>query len=145
MPSADRRLIDLSATDTVESIVAQLKTQPRPLIILLGDYDASLDPTVKSLFSRAIVPAAMDSGVVIVDNGANFGCSAAVGQAARDEDHGPTLFGIAPHGVDPLEPNHTMIVRLTAEWSDPLKALIQIAGGLAKDSAAIDRPVLVVF
>ena len=96
MPSADRRLIDLSATDTVDSIVAQLKTQPRPLIILLGDYDASLDPTVKSLFSRAIVPAAMDSGVVIVDNGANFGCSAAVGQAARDEDHGPTLFGIAP-------------------------------------------------
>ena len=145
MPSADRRLIDLSATDTVDSIVAQLKTQPRPLIILLGDYDASLDPTVKSLFSRAIVPAAMDSGVVIVDNGANFGCSAAVGQAARDEDHGPTLFGIAPHGVDPLEPNHTMIVRLTAEWSDPLKALIQIAGGLAKDSAAIDRPVLVVL
>lgn len=145
MPSADRRLIDLSATDTVDSIVAQLKTQPRPLIILLGDYDASLDPTVKSLFSRAIVPAAMDSGVVIVDNGANFGCSAAVGQAARDEDHGPTLFGIAPHGVDPLEPNHTMIVRLTAEWSDPLKALLQIAGGLAKDSAAIDRPVLVVL
>ena len=145
MPSADRRLIDLSATDTVDSIVAQIKTQPSPLILLLGDYDVSLDPTVRSLFSRAIIPAAMGSGVVIIDNGRNSGCSAAVGQAARDEDHGPTLFGIAPHGADQLEPNHTTIVRLTAEWSDPIKALIQIAGELAKDSAAIDRPVLVVL
>jgi hypothetical protein len=87
----------------------------------------------------------MGSGVVIIDNGANSGCAAAVGQAARDEDHGPTLFGIAPHGTDQLDPNHTTIVRLTAEWSDPMKAMIQIAGELAKDSAAIDRPVLVVL
>lgn len=145
MPSADRRLIDLSATDTVDSIVAQIKTQPRPLILLLGDYDVSLDPTVRSLFSRALIPAAVGSGVVIIDNGANSGCSAAVGQAARDEDHGPTLLGIAPHGADQLEPNHTTIVRLTAEWSDPMKALIQITGELAKDSASIDRPVLVVL
>ena len=145
MPSAERRLIDLSATDTVDSIIAQIKTQPSPLILLLGDYDVSLDPTVRSLFSRALIPAAMGSGVVIIDNGANSGCSAAVGQAARDEDHGPTLFGIAPHGADQLEPNHTTIVRLTAEWSDPMKTLIQIAGELAKDTAAIDRPVLVVL
>ena len=145
MPSADRRVIDLSATDTVDSIVAQIKTQPSPLILLLGDYDVSLDPTVRSLFSRALIPAAMGSGVVIIDNGANSGCSAAVGQAARDEDHGPTLFGIAPHGADQLEPNHTTIVRLTAEWSDPMKTLIQIAGELATDTAAIDRPVLVVL
>jgi hypothetical protein len=145
MLSADRRLIDLSATDTVDSIVAQIKTQPRPLILLLGDYDVSLDPTVRSLFSRALIPAAVGSGVVIIDNGANSGCSAAVGQAARDEDHGPTLLGIAPHGADQLEPNHTTIVRLTAEWSDPMKALIQITGELAKDSASIDRPVLVVL
>ena len=145
MPSADRRLIDLSATDTVDSIVAQIKNQPNPLIILLGDYDVALEPTVRSLFSRAIVPAAVGSGVVIIDNGANCGCSAAVGYAARDEDRGPTLFGIAPHGVDQLEPNHTAIIRLSAEWSDPMKALVQIAGELAKDSAAADRPVLAVL
>jgi len=145
MPSADRRLIDLSATDTVDSIVAQIKNQPNPLIILLGDYDVALEPTVRSLFSRAIVPAAVGSGVVIIDNGANCGCSAAVGYAARDEDRGPTLFGIAPHGVDQLEPNHTAIIRLSAEWSDPMKALVQIAGELAKDNAAADRPVLAVL
>jgi SLOG in TRPM, prokaryote/SMODS and SLOG-associating 2TM effector domain 1/Protein of unknown function (DUF4231) len=145
MPSPDRRVIDLSATDTVDSIVAQIKSQPGPLIILLGDYDVSLDPTVKSLCSRAIVPVAVGSGVVIIDNGANSGCSAAAGQAARDEDHGPTLLGIAPHSVDELEPNHTLIVRLPAEWPDPMKALIQIAGELAKDDTAGDRPVLAVF
>jgi hypothetical protein len=145
MPSADRRLLDLSATDTVDSIVAQIKGQPSPLVILLGDYDASLDPTVRSLFSRAIVPTAIGSGVVILDNGANSGCAAAVGQAARDQEQAPTLFGIAPHGADQLEPNHTVIVRLSPEWSDPMKALVQIAGELAKDSAAGDRPVLSVL
>jgi hypothetical protein len=145
MPAADRRLLDLSATDTVDSIVAQIKGQPSPLVILLGDYDASLDPTVKSLFSRVIVPTAIGSGVVILDNGANSGCAAAVGQAARDQEQAPKLFGIAPHGADQLEPNHTVIVRLSPEWSDPMKALVQIAGELAKDSAAGDRPVLSVL
>lgn len=145
MPSPDKRLIDLSATDTIDSIVAQIKTEPKPLIILLGDYDVSLDPTVKSLCSRAIVPVAVGSGAMIIDSGANSGCSAAVGQAARDEDHGPTLIGIAPHGVDELEPNHTVIVRLPTEWSDPMKALVQIAGELAQDSTAGDRPVLAVL
>ena len=145
MPATDRRLLDLSATDTVDSIVAQIKGQPSPLVILLGDYDASLDPTVKSLFSRAIVPTAIGSGVVILDNGANSGCAAAVGQAARDQEQAPKLFGIAPHGADQLEPNHTVIVRLSPEWSDPMKALVQIAGELAKDSAAGDRPVLSVL
>jgi hypothetical protein len=145
MPSPDSRLIDVSATDTVDSVAAQIKSQPRPLIILLGDYDASLDPTVKSLCSRAIVPAAVGSGAVIIDNGANSGCSAAVGQAARDEDHGPELFGIAPHSVDDLETNHTVIVRLPVEWSDPMKALVQIASEVARDDTAGDRPALVVL
>ena len=44
MPAADRRLLDLSATDTVDSIVAQIKGQPSPLVILLGDYDALSGP-----------------------------------------------------------------------------------------------------
>jgi hypothetical protein len=83
--------------------------------------------------------------VVILDNGANSGCAAAVGQAARDQEQAPKLFGIAPHGADQLEPNHTVIVRLSPEWSDPMKALVQIAGELAKDSAAGDRPVLSVL
>jgi SLOG in TRPM, prokaryote/SMODS and SLOG-associating 2TM effector domain 1/Protein of unknown function (DUF4231) len=147
MPSPDKRLIDLSATDTIDSIIAQIKSEPRPLIILLGDYDVSLDPTVKSLCSRAIVPAAVSSGAVIVDNGANSGCSALVGQAARDEDRGspPTLLGIAIHSVGEPEPNHTVIVRLPAEWSDPMKALVQIAGELVKDKTAGDKPILTVL
>lgn len=145
MPSPDRRHIDVSATDTVDSVVAQIKSQPRPLIILLGDYNVSLDPMVKSLCSRAIVPAAVGSGAAIIDNGTSSGCSAAVGQAARDEDYGPDLFGIVPHGMDNLEPNHTVIVRLPVEWSDPMKTLVQLASELAKDDSAGDRPVLVVL
>ena len=145
MPSPDRRHIDVSATDTVDSVVAQIKSQPRPLIILLGDYNVSLDPMVKSLCSRAIVPAAVGSGAAIIDNGTSSGCSAAVGQAARDEDYGPDLFGIVPHGMDNLEPNHTVIVRLPVEWSDPMKTLVQVASELAKDDSAGDRPVLVVL
>jgi hypothetical protein len=147
MPLPDKRLIEPSPTDTIDSIVAQIKSEPRPLIILLGDYDVSLDPTVKSLCSRAIAPAAVSSGAVIIDNGANSGCSALIGQAARGEDQGPapTLIGIATHSVAEPEPNHTVIVRLPAGWSDPMKALVQIAGELVKDPTAVDRPVLTVL
>ena len=145
MPSPDMRLIDLSATDTIDSIVAQIKSEPKSLIILLGDNDVSLDPAVKSLCSRAIVPAAVSSGAAIIDNGANSGCSALIGQAAREEEQGPTLIGIAPHNAVEPEPNHTVIVRLPVEWSDPMKAVVQIAGELAKDNKARDRPVLAVL
>ena len=147
MPSPDKRLIEPSPTDTIDSIIAQIKSEPRPLIILLGDYDVSLDPMVKSLCTRAIVPAAVSSGAVIVDNGANSGCSALIGQAARGEDQGPApvLVGIATHSVAEPEPNHTMIVRLPAGWPDPMKALVQIAGELVKDETAVDRPVLTVL
>jgi len=145
MPSPDKRLIAVSASDTIDSIIAQIKSEPRPVIILLGDYDVSLDPTVKSLCSRAIVPAAMGSGAVIIDNGANSGCSALIGQTARDEEQGPTLIGIAPHSVEEPEPNHTVIVRLPTEWSDPMKALVQIAGELAKGNTGWDKPVLAVL
>ena len=147
MPSPDQRLIEPSPTDTIDSIVAHIKIEPRPLIILLGEYDASLDPTIKSLCSRAIAPVAASSGAVIIDNGANSGCSALVGQAARGEDQGPApiLVGIATHSVAEPEPNHTVIVRLPAEWSDPMKALVQIAGELVKEETAGDRPVLTVL
>jgi hypothetical protein len=86
----------------------------------------------------------VSSGAAIIDNGKTSGCSAAVGQAVRDEDHRPELFGIAPQSVESVEPNHTAIVRLPVEWSDPTKALVQIAGELAKGTAG-DRPVLVVI
>jgi hypothetical protein len=47
--------------------------------------------------------------------------------------------------VENLEPNHTVIVRLPVEWSNPMKALFQLASELAKDDTAGDRPVLVVL
>jgi len=139
------KLIDPSVTDTIGSIVAQIKSEPRPSIIILGNYDVSLESTVKSLCSRAIIPSAVGSGAAIIDDGANSGCSALMGQAARDEEPRPTLFGIASHNVKDLEPNHTVIVRLPVEWSDQMKAVVQIAGGLAKDDAGGDRPVLAVL
>ena len=49
MPSPDTRLIAVSASDTIDSIIAQIKSEPRPLIILLGDYDVSLDPMAQTL------------------------------------------------------------------------------------------------
>jgi hypothetical protein len=46
--------------------------------------------------------------------------------------------------MDDPEPSHT-VVRLPAEWSDAMKALVQIAGELAKDNTAGDRPVLAIL
>lgn len=145
MPLPAMKLIDASDKDTIESIVAQIKSEPKPLIVVLGDYEKSLDPVLKSLCCRAIVPVAVCSGAAIIDNGANSGCSALIGQATRDEEQGPTLIGVAPHSVEEPEPNHTVVVRLPAEWTDPMKVVFQIVGELAKDRTTRDKPVLVVL
>ncbi len=145
MPLPDTKLINPTDKDTIDSIIAQIKSEPKPLILVLGEYDASLDPVVKSLCCRAIVPGAVSSGATIIDDGANSGCSALIGQASQDEEHGPTLIGIAPRSPEAPEPNHTVIVRLPPEWPDPVKVLFQIVAELAKDQTTGDRPVLAVL
>ena len=77
--------------------------------------------------SRAIIPAALDSGTVIIDNGSNRRCAALVGQAALDAEQSPLLIGIQPHPPGDVLPNHSILVELPSEWPNTMKSVFQIA------------------
>lgn len=144
MARPEMKFIEANDKDTIDSIVAQITDDAKSYMIVLGDYDASLSPAIESLCTRAIVPAALKAGTTIIDNGASAGCASLMGQAAGDEEHGPRLIGIAPRGTEAPEPNHSAIVCLSAEWSDPLKALCQIVAELAT-RARREKPVVAVL
>ncbi|MGA8028000.1 MAG: DUF4231 domain-containing protein [Bryobacteraceae bacterium] len=146
MPAPEPAVIELLASDTPKSAVEKLKLPPRPLIILLGDFDPALNLPILSILSRAIAPFALDPGALIVDNGSCSGCAALIGEAARDQDESPPLLGIVTRETANLDPNHALFLRLPAEWSDsPVKYTFQIAAELAKDTTRPDKPVLAVL
>jgi hypothetical protein len=138
-------LIELQASDTPETAAARLQLQPNSIILLLGDFDASLQPKVRSILSRAVAPLAADSGALIIDNGAASGSAAAMGLASRDQDTPPTLLAIMAHDAGPCDPEHTRVMRLPAEWSDTIKATSQIAGQLAKGQGGQEKPLLAIL
>ncbi len=141
--------ISLEASDTPETAAARIQPAPPSIILLLGDFDAALQPKVRSILSRAVAPVAFDSGSLIIDNGVSAS-SLAMGLAASDQDTPPRMLAIVTHGAAAVEPNHPLAMRLPAEWTDIAKANSQIAAQLAKapqDAAAADRerPVLAIL
>jgi hypothetical protein len=99
--------IQLEASDTPETAAARLQLQPNSIILLLGDFDASLQPKIRSILSRAVAPLAAGSGALIIDNGAASGCAAAMGRASRDQDTPPTLLAIMTYDAGPGDSDHT--------------------------------------
>jgi hypothetical protein len=113
MPSPETRFITPDTTGSIASIISQIQYQPESLVLVLGQYDSVLDPAIKALCNRAIVPSAASCNAAIIDNGENSACAALLGEAARDHEGESTLIGIAAHDSVP-EPNHSTIVRLSA-------------------------------
>lgn len=137
--------IELQASDTPETAAGKLQLQPKSIVLLLGNFDASFQPKVRSILSRAVAPLAVDSGALIVDNGATSGSAAAMGLASRDQDTAPALLAIMAHDASPCDPNHTRVLRLPAEWPDAIKVTFQIAGQLAKGPDDREKPVLAIL
>jgi hypothetical protein len=136
--------IEPAATDETKAVAAKIPGNPSGLIILLGDASPDLNPLIKALWSRAIVPAAVASDARVLDNGVNSGLAALAGLAVRNAEERPALIGIARHS-DEIEPNHTTAVLLPADWPDePVKAILQFARELVKSPDG-DKPVVVIL
>ena len=146
MPSNENKRIELTAKDTAETAVAQIKTEAAPLIILLADHDAILDPTVTSLCSRAILPAALDSNTIIIDNGPVRGSIGVAIQAARDEGQSPLVIYVQAHPQGTADSGYPIHIQLPPEWPNRIKAVFQIAAGLVRvDQKSIDKPAVTVL
>ena len=138
-----QKVIEIQETETLDEAVAKTGLAPRALILLLGDYDPMLHGQVRSICSRVIGPLALKPGALVIDDGAQSGCAAAMGAAARDHDDPIPLLGIAAAGE--VDANHPLILRLPAAWTDDLKYRVQLVGKLARDSSGREKPVLAIL
>jgi len=135
-------LIEVQATDTIETAAAKITVQPETIILLLGSFDAAIAPQVRSVCARALAPVAIMANALIVDNGSSDGLAAQMGQAAQQMDQSLPLLGILDPGAGTPDPNHTYLLRLPAEWTDPVKSSFLLVAELAKSGATAQKPVV---
>jgi hypothetical protein len=129
-------LIEIQATDTVETAAAKITVKPEVIILLLGSFDVAIAPQVRSVCARALAPVALMANALIVDNGASDGL------AAQQMDQSPPLLGILDPATESHDPNHTHLLRLPAEWTDPVKSSFLLTAELAKSGATGQKPVI---
>lgn len=141
------KIVELNAAETIPAAVQKLQLPPQPLLLLLGDFEASLSTTVQAICRRVFAPVALKPGALILDNASCTGLAAAMGAAARFEDRAPQLIGVVPNGraANDIESNHQIVLRLPAEWDDWAKYAMQIADALVADPSGTPKPVLAVL
>ena len=124
-------IIEIAATDTVETAAAKLGLQPEAIVLVFGSVDNALSLQVRSLFERAVAPVALLANALVVDNGTNDGLAGLMGQAAKQLDQAPTLLGILTANQSSPDENHSLIVKLPSEWSDPARSSFLLTAELA--------------
>src|SRR5438477_180795 len=99
---------DIDSSKSLQANLVQLNFPVWPVILLLGEFEASLRDQVASICERVIAPLSANGGALLVDDGAPSGCAAVVGQVARDQDQTPPHVGIVPSGKDGIniDTNH---------------------------------------
>ncbi len=141
------QIADLTSPEAIQSAIDKLQLTPRPLIILLGNFDEHLNPQVRSICSRIIAPIAIDPGALILDDGSGSGCAALMGEAAAEQDQMPSLLGLISNEAaeSALDSNHGLFLRLPKEWSYSAKYTFQIADQLTKQGTTEAQPVSAVL
>lgn len=142
-----QNITDIDLSQPLEISLSKLRLPQSPLMILLGEFPASLNDQIRSICRRVLAPIANDPGALILDNAACSGCAAAFGSAALDQDKMPLFLGVVPNdrALSEIDPNHQLILRLPLEWTDVPKYTFQIADALVKNPEFADRVVAVLF
>ena len=79
---------------------------------------------IRSAFARALIPIALLSNALIVDDGAANGLSGLLGEAIDQVDPVPLTLGILLPGTTQLAANYTALMRLPAQCTNPEKQRI---------------------
>ncbi len=124
-----------------------LKPLDSPLIVITGDFTGQCSDQVASIFQRAVVPAAVEVGALIVDDARRSGCAAALATAASDQQKPARLVGIVENGrvEADIEPNHEQIYRLPATGSNVPKTIFQTAKQMIDQPGVARRVIVLLF
>ncbi len=136
-----QKIVDVDSSQSVATTIKELNLPPRPLLILLGDFDPSLNNQVQAICSRVIIPVALDSGALVLDDARSTGCAALIAQAALERDETPQLLALIPSNRPPtnLDPNHSLVLRFPGAWSDNPKLTFQVVDQLLTDVTVSGR------
>ncbi|HEY2466557.1 MAG TPA: DUF4231 domain-containing protein [Terracidiphilus sp.] len=126
-------VIEIAATDDVQTAAAKVTLQPDAILLLFGEVDQVFAPQVRSLFERALAPVALLANALIVDNGKSDGIAGLLGLAVKQLDQMPNLLGILSPNEGAPDSNHSVIMRLPSDWADPAKSSFLLTAELAKD------------
>ncbi|MFY0564931.1 DUF4231 domain-containing protein [Archangium lansingense] len=141
-----------SDADPAEVLRALGTPRPHSLLLLIGgadELDPALGARVEQLFSRGLVPAATESGALILDGGTRTGIMSLIGRGIAESGHCCPLVGVAPEGrvASPgdsateqddsraeLDPNHSHFVLVHGNaWGDETDMLLRLASTLARE------------
>jgi hypothetical protein len=142
-----QQIVDIDPSKPIASAAEEFRPTTRSLIILLGAFDPALNDMTRSVFSRVVVPVAIESGALILDDARSSGCAPLIAQASLDQDTVPTLIGIVANDRTPndIDPNHDLVIRLPVVWSGQTKYWFQLAAGLAPEAASSTRVAALLF
>ncbi len=128
-------LIDLSPSDSMEEAALKIPTDADVMLFLCGTCDPLVDPQIRSVLARVVVPAALSVNALIVDDGSRDTMSRLIGEVAQTFDTPPKLLAIASSAEDNPAANHDWIVRLPAElMGDPEIARYRFLSELSKST-----------
>ena len=134
-------MIDLTASSDPRAAVAALALERKSILLLLGGFDASLDPQVRSLCVRSIAPAAFCAKALVVDDGESTGFASLIGSAVQEVEQPPTLLGILdaadPNSGGEAPANHAEVVRLSGPPAAISKLRFQLVVALAEDPSPL--------
>jgi hypothetical protein len=110
------------------------------ILFLFGSTDTTQSALVRSTFARGLIPIALLSNALIVDDGDGDGLAGLLGQAIDQVDQPPSTLGIPPPGSTPKATNHTTFLPLPADCANPYKQRFLITAGLVAKAPEGKKP-----
>jgi hypothetical protein len=130
----DPAILDLTESSDVRATIAGLTLERESILLLLGSFDAALNPQVRSLCARAIAPAAYCAKALVVDDGGASGLTPLIGAAVQELEQAPTLLAIldtsSTASSSDAPASHAAVLRLS-EPTPAGKLWFQLVAALA--------------
>ena len=134
--------IEIPPTDSPDDSAGRFKHDADVIILLFGSADAAHSVAIRNAFARALIPVALLSNALIIDDGAADGLAGLLGEAIDQVDSAPATLGILSPGTTQPAANHTALLRLPEQCAIPYKQRFLIAASLAGKPPAARRPTI---
>lgn len=166
-PFSDRREINFSNGNSAQALLVPVGAQvdnmvsalgiqaPRNVILIAGGASAmgkESDDELFPLLMNGVVRPATSLGTLILDGGTQTGVMALIGRGVAQQQHRPTLLGVAADGMVlypgkttgtnehavSLDPNHSHFILVeTATWGKETKTMYELVPFLSRGHASV--------